>query len=261
MRCSRSPPSPNSEDPGGWFFAVDVSGQGRLSRREVLNVLLTQFPIDLDRLEANLSTLWQKWDVDGSGFISQRDFVDPERGLLNWVRVHLLHEVSTIMDEEEGPAAPITPGRKAPEEWFRFCDDTNNGRLTRDQLERALVKSTRCGHAEIQRVLEECGIAQPLPHRIAGFISAAASWLHATSGTKSQTRRGSRSTSSSKCSACWQRVRRRPITAGAERCTLLQLLLEAQRMLAVPVQTCARSRNSGCAIRWWLRTGSLMSAQ
>ena len=148
----------------GQFFAVDVSGQGKLSRREVLNVLVTQYPIDLDRLEANLPTLWSKWDVDGSGFINREDFVDPERGLLNWVRVHLLNEVSTIDLSEADAVEPATPTpatptpatptrTRTPEEWFHFCDDNNSGRLTRDQLVRALVKATRREHFEVERAI------------------------------------------------------------------------------------------------------------
>mmetsp|Transcript_15528 Transcript_15528/g.40122 ORF Transcript_15528/g.40122 Transcript_15528/m.40122 type:complete len:451 (-) Transcript_15528:392-1744(-) len=151
-----------TEDPGGWFFCVDVDGAGRLSRREVLNVLVTQFPIDLEKLEANLATLWSRWDIDGSGFLTREDFVDPERGLLNWVRVHLLHELSTIEASEAEPEVPSSPvGQRQPAEWFAICDDSGNGRLTRDQLERALVKSTKRGHVKIRKLLDDPKTWQP----------------------------------------------------------------------------------------------------
>ena len=43
-----------SDDPNGWFFCVDAGSEGYLSRREVLNVLVAQFPINMERLEAHI---------------------------------------------------------------------------------------------------------------------------------------------------------------------------------------------------------------
>ena len=45
---------PISSDPEGWFHAVDVEGDGRLSRSQVTEVLLTQFPLDVNRFEARM---------------------------------------------------------------------------------------------------------------------------------------------------------------------------------------------------------------
>ena len=119
-----------SDDPDGWFFCVDVEGDGRLSRQQVLNVLVTQFAIDLDKLEAAMPSLWARWDIDGSGFVSKLDFLHPERGLLHFVRKELLHE--RVRAPHSGSAA----------EWFAHFDDNRSGRLTRDQLLRALCKSS-----------------------------------------------------------------------------------------------------------------------
>ena len=81
-----------SADPDGWFRCVDVEGDGRLSRLQVVNVLVSQFPVDQVRLEAALPELWKRWDVGESGAINQREFVDESRGLLAFVRERLLHE-------------------------------------------------------------------------------------------------------------------------------------------------------------------------
>ena len=80
------------EDPEGWFFCVDVEGDGRLSKQQVLNILTMQFPVDLEKLEAHLPTLWSRWDRDGSGFVSKQEFLDPDVGLLRFVRSSLLRE-------------------------------------------------------------------------------------------------------------------------------------------------------------------------
>lgn len=68
----------------------DVEGDGKLSRQQVLSALVAQFPIDVAKLEAELPSLWARWDVDGSGFVTREDFVDPEKGLLRFVRTTLL---------------------------------------------------------------------------------------------------------------------------------------------------------------------------
>ena len=119
-----------SEDPDGWFFCVDVEGDGRLSRTQVLNVLVSTFPLDWRKTEEALPTLWERWDRDGSGFISRQEFMDPDGGLLAFVRAHLLHL----------PTEP--PAGATPAQWFRYFDDDHSGSLTRPQCMRALVKSS-----------------------------------------------------------------------------------------------------------------------
>ena len=81
-----------SEDVDGWFFCVDAEGDGRLSRQQVLNVLVSQFPIDLAKLEEVVPVLWERWDADASGYISKEEFLDPDKGLMRFVRTTLLRE-------------------------------------------------------------------------------------------------------------------------------------------------------------------------
>jgi hypothetical protein len=104
--------------------------------------------------------LEQRWDVGQTGFITKHEFVHPERGLLNFVRANLLHEATIaplalpddVTDDVPAPPtperlqSPLTPSAFALDDesgarWFRAYDDTRSGRLTRDQLLRALVKS------------------------------------------------------------------------------------------------------------------------
>ncbi len=81
-----------SEDVDRWFFCVDAEGDGRLSRQQVLDVLVAQFPIDHAKLEEAMPTLWERWDVDGSGYISKAELLNPDRGLMRFVRTALLRE-------------------------------------------------------------------------------------------------------------------------------------------------------------------------
>ena len=58
-------------DPEGWFRAVDIDGDGRLSRLEVVECLKAQLPIDAAALDAaaldGSHWMWQQWDNDRSG--------------------------------------------------------------------------------------------------------------------------------------------------------------------------------------------------
>jgi len=65
-------------DPVGWFRIVDNDGNGRLSKKEVVEALKAQLPIDFRRLdlemanpESTFSNYWRVWDVDGSGSVEQ----------------------------------------------------------------------------------------------------------------------------------------------------------------------------------------------
>jgi len=78
-----------SDDPAAWFFCADADGTGQLSRLEVTSVLLSQFPVDVDKLEAALPMLWERWDQNGSGKISLAEFSSPN-GMLESVVATLL---------------------------------------------------------------------------------------------------------------------------------------------------------------------------
>jgi Ca2+-binding EF-hand superfamily protein len=187
-------------DPDGWFGCIDVEGDGLLSRVQVVHVLVSQFPIDQEKLEEALPSLWARWDVSGSGFITRAEFLDTERGLLSFVRRELLHQPltprtarsSTSTDgAPSSPSATAVPigaaaaassrqpqppspasggGRHAiateserdtwerdPAVWFAIFDENQSGRLSRDQLVRALVRSSprlslQGAHATIDRL-------------------------------------------------------------------------------------------------------------
>ena len=70
------------DDPQGWFAAVDIDGDGRLSVLEVIECLKAQLPVDNSALDAAAADtshwMWQQWDSDRSGFIERDELLQPQ---------------------------------------------------------------------------------------------------------------------------------------------------------------------------------------
>uniref|UniRef100_A0A7S4KY48 Calmodulin n=1 Tax=Guillardia theta TaxID=55529 RepID=A0A7S4KY48_GUITH len=122
------------EDPEGWFEAVDLSGEGTLNQREVLEVLKAQLPLDAQRLEEGLPELWRNWDRAGDGVISKEEFLASD-GLLACIRRDFYRDV-----ERE---ARIPDVRENKEEWFDYWDYDKSGTLEQEEIVRALIKTFR----------------------------------------------------------------------------------------------------------------------
>jgi len=128
-------------DPRGWFRLVDLNGDGHLDQKEVVEVLKAALPIDWKVLEHKLPEFWGRWDRDGNGTIEMNEMMDPQNGLVAYVRRTLPHR---------GEARP--PDLKTHRlDWFRYWDEDNNGTLEQEEVVRALVKTFRM-HKDIQRV-------------------------------------------------------------------------------------------------------------
>lgn len=64
-------------DPHAWFSASDVLGDGRLSRSEVINVLLSQFPLDVAIFQREMEQRWPGFDPNGDGYVTREEFFEP----------------------------------------------------------------------------------------------------------------------------------------------------------------------------------------
>lgn len=122
-----------SVDPEGWFRCVDVEGDGKLSKEQVSDVLLTQFPLDVAKFEAAMEKLWKRWDSDGSGYITQDEFYLPSTGLLAFVRAELLREPQQ--------AARVPDIERERNQWFDYFDEEGRGSLSKESVVRGLIKT------------------------------------------------------------------------------------------------------------------------
>lgn len=132
------------EDRDGWFKAVDFDGDGQLSRREVVECLKAQLPVDNNALDKAASDsnhwMWQQWDSDGSGFIERKELLDPQ-GLAAYVRTAFKKH-----NQDSGP-----PDIKADKiAWYEFWDEDDSGSLDKEEVVRALLKTLKLTHDQAQ---------------------------------------------------------------------------------------------------------------
>lgn len=124
-------------NPEGWFTAVDIDGDRRLSRLEVVECLKAQLSIDnraLDEAAADAGHwMWQQWDMDGSGYIERDELLRPE-GLAAYVRTAF--ETAPQRDE-------IPDIHRDKEAWYSYWDEDGNGSLDKEEIVRALLKTFR----------------------------------------------------------------------------------------------------------------------
>ena len=102
-------------DPAGWFRAVDVDSNGRLSQAEVREVLKAQLAVDWRKLEDQLPALWGQWDRDGDGTIDQHEMI----AMARYMRDKLPRAA-------EAPVPSIESDKGA---WFAYFDEDLSGSL------------------------------------------------------------------------------------------------------------------------------------
>lgn len=66
-----------ADDAAGFFLCADIARDGRLSIREIADILPTQLPLALERFEQELPRLYRRWDLDGTGGISRGELTEP----------------------------------------------------------------------------------------------------------------------------------------------------------------------------------------
>lgn len=110
-----------------WFAAVDVDGDGKLSKEEVLNAMLSEVQADSHRLRRDVDALWARWDRDRSGYLDQNE-------------VAALFE---YVSREYAPRARAPPPslESNREAFFDYWDEDRNGTLDKEEVIRALLKT------------------------------------------------------------------------------------------------------------------------
>jgi Ca2+-binding EF-hand superfamily protein len=120
-------------DTHNWFKLVDIDGDGKLSKKEIIEALKAQLPIDYRLFENEhiLNQLWTIWDKDGSGFIEETELIG-ETGLINYVE-------SVFKANQTNQELPnIKLNRVA---WFNYFDEDNSNSLEQPEVCRALIKT------------------------------------------------------------------------------------------------------------------------
>lgn len=134
-------------DPEGWFRVVDNDGNGRLSKREIVEALKAQLPIDFRRLDAEVddpssefSRYWREWDVDGSGSVEQRE----------------VEQIAAVVEcaFSGGRTFDQIPDiRQSKDDWYAYWDEDGSGTLEKEEVVRALVKTFNVNH-DLSKVKE-----------------------------------------------------------------------------------------------------------
>lgn len=134
-------------DPKAWFAVCDVDGNKRLSRREVVEALKAQLPLDNAALERFLTdeAKWRTWDADGSGSIEFAEIMDKDHGLLAFV-------LATFQRQRQSASVPDI--RQDRDSWFRHWDEDSSGELDVDEVVRAFMKTFRIDVAMIAQLRE-----------------------------------------------------------------------------------------------------------
>jgi len=133
-----------------WFDAVDVDGDERLDRNEVLTVLKAQYRLDWRKLEEHLDEMWQHWDQDNSGDLKYEELF-AENGLIAYITGE--HVATQFAVEETPPAYETSPPPPLTDSagWFKYWDADGNGTLDMQEVQRALMKTFNLGR-ELHRV-------------------------------------------------------------------------------------------------------------
>lgn len=147
-------------DPEAWFRCVDLSGAGSLTKAQVIEALLTQFPLEPMRFEAAVEKNWARWvsaepgsrsrDSPASSVITFERFVASGSGLLAFTRAHLKRE-------SEGPGSGSLPVPDIASErlrWFDYFDEDGAGALSQEAVTRGLIKTYGTDIAQVSQVRE-----------------------------------------------------------------------------------------------------------
>lgn len=141
-------------DPEGWFKLIDWDNSCELDPEEVTDGLKATVDLDFRRVEADIQSLWSRWDHDGNGSISLNEF---KTGLLPYILEnypgaerpipHLETEVPSafefydIVAARENGAVPDISTK--PRLWFQYWDEDDGGTLDKYEVLRAVIKTFR----------------------------------------------------------------------------------------------------------------------
>lgn len=126
-----------ARDPRDWFAVCDVDFGGELDVYEVVEALGCVLPVNRHKLEKNVKAHWHEWDPDGDGTITLQEFIQPQRGLKDWIVGHL----SMLITDGAQKQGAVPSIDRNPREWFHYWDRDASLSLEKDEVVRALVRT------------------------------------------------------------------------------------------------------------------------
>lgn len=120
------------ERPNEWFRMIDVNGDGKLDKKEVLEVLKSTLKVEWRSMEAMVDNMWSKWDIDGSGFVDKNELMHPTNGLIAYIKQH-----APVRQRPQEPPSIS----KHPDQWFEYWDEDSSGTLEEAEVIRAMAKT------------------------------------------------------------------------------------------------------------------------
>jgi Ca2+-binding EF-hand superfamily protein len=114
-----------------WFDYLDEDKDGALLYEEIIDGLKAQMLLNWRSVEVEMDKHWSRWDKDGNGSISYEEFIDPDSGLLSFMKSNY----------------PVKPREDPPNlatnkvGWFEYWDEDNTNTLEKEEVLRALIKT------------------------------------------------------------------------------------------------------------------------
>lgn len=125
-----------AKDPRDWFAVCDVDFGGELDAYEVVEALGCVLPVNRHKLEKNVKAHWHEWDPDGDGTITLQEFIQPVRGLKDWILANL-----NLLAAKKFEGGQVPSIDRNPREWFHYWDRDGSGTLEKDEVVRALIRT------------------------------------------------------------------------------------------------------------------------
>lgn len=133
--------------PAQWFKLVDMDGNGKLEKAEVLSVIPVCFPVDAEALEEAFPVLWEEWDINNDGYLSFTELLGTG-GLLQHIHKNFQKKWAKANLERDQESLVLDYDKESWESWFEYWDTDRSGALEREEVVRGLIKSTGCANAK-----------------------------------------------------------------------------------------------------------------
>eukprot|EP01068_Selenidium_serpulae_P007378 Selendium_serpulae@DN4691_c0_g1_i2.p1 len=112
-----------------WFQFIDVDGDGKLAKNEVVWALSALFNADPESIDKGIAEMWTRWDADGNGTV--------ELSELTMGQFQQMPQLLNLIRGHRRPRIPI-PHFRDGQHWFYYWDENRNGSLDFEEVYRAV---------------------------------------------------------------------------------------------------------------------------